>query len=177
MIDRFASVVMLGSVVVAESRLSKRPLKVVVYTPLVTVAALPEISPAIGLVNVCVPPHVLLVVVPNAEVNTPVEELYASGYVAESDEEEILLLKVVKSADERYPLAPVVACAIERTFPVNERGAVAEVMREVYAVFQSVVEAVSGMVYPAVSEKAPVPLVYVRPVAEEESAARARASV
>ena len=56
-------------------------------------------------------------------------------------------------------------------------GYVALEIRPVYAVFQSVVEAVSGMVYPAVSEKAPVPEVYVRPVAEEESAARARASV
>ena len=46
---------------------------------------------------------------------------------------------------------------MERTFPENERGAVALVMREVYAVFHSVVEAVSGMLYPAVSEKAPVP--------------------
>ena len=34
------------------------------------------------------------------------------------------------------------------------------------AVFQSVVEAVSGMAYPEVRLKAPVELLYVRPVAE-----------
>ena len=42
-------------------------------------------------------------------VKTPVVELYARGYVAESDVEEILLLKVVKSVAERYPLTAVVA--------------------------------------------------------------------
>mgnify|MGYP001575850491 FL=1 len=42
-------------------------------------------------------------------VKAPVEELYARGPAAESEVEEILLLKVVKSVAERYPLAPVVA--------------------------------------------------------------------
>jgi hypothetical protein len=37
------------------------------------------------------------------KVKAPVEELYASGKVAESEVEEILLLKVVKSAAERKP--------------------------------------------------------------------------
>jgi hypothetical protein len=50
-----------------------------------------------------------------------------------------------------------------------ESGRVALVMRLRYAVFQSVVEAVSGMLYPLVREKTPVPEVYVRPVAVEES--------
>ncbi len=40
---------------------------------------------------------------------TPVEELYPRGAEAESEVLEILLLKVVKSVEERYPLAPVVA--------------------------------------------------------------------
>ena len=38
-----------------------------------------------------------------------------------------------------------------------------------YAAPHSVVEAVSGIVYPAVREKTPVAEVYVRPVAVEES--------
>ncbi len=42
-------------------------------------------------------------------------------------------------------------------------------MRFAYALPHSVVEAVSGMVYPAVREKTPVAAVYVRPVAVEES--------
>ena len=88
-----------------------------------------------------------------------------------------LSLKVFQSVEERYPFVPVVACEIERTFEENERGAVAEVIREVYAVAHSVVEAVSGILCPAVRLKAPVPEVYVRPVALDESAARARASV
>ena len=52
-------------------------------------------------------------------------------------------------------------------------GYVALEILEVYAVSHSVVEAVRGMEYPAVSEKAPVPEVYVRPVADEEKSARA----
>ena len=43
------------------------------------------------------------VVVESALVNTPVTLLYASGYAAESDEELILLVKVVQSAEERAP--------------------------------------------------------------------------
>ena len=101
--ERFASVVRFGSVVVAERRLSKRLLKVVVYTPLVTVPALPEMLPVMVLLKVWVPPHVFEVVVPNAEVNTPVEELYARGYEAERDEDEILLLKTDQSVPERSP--------------------------------------------------------------------------
>ena len=58
-------------------------------------------------------------------------------------------------------------------FEEIESGAVALVMRFWYAVFQSVVDAVSGIVYPAVSEKTPVPLVYVSPVAVEERRPRA----
>jgi hypothetical protein len=53
--------------------------------------------------------YVLTVVVPNAVEKTPVELLYASGYTALRDVEEILLLKVLKSVEERYPLAPVEA--------------------------------------------------------------------
>ena len=41
------------------------------------------------------PLYVLLVVVLNAVVNTPVALLYDSGYPAERDEDEILLLKSV----------------------------------------------------------------------------------
>jgi hypothetical protein len=47
---------------------------------------------------------IFAVVVEKAVVKAPVVELYASGYEAESDEEEILLLKVAKSVFERKPL-------------------------------------------------------------------------
>ena len=50
-----------------------------------------------------------MVVVLKSVVNTPVPELYASGYEALSEVEEILLLKMLKSLDERYPSTPVVA--------------------------------------------------------------------
>jgi hypothetical protein len=51
--------------------------------------------------KVCGALKVLVVVVEKAVVKTPVALLYASGYVAESDDEEILLVKSVKSVDER----------------------------------------------------------------------------
>jgi len=86
----------------------------------------------IGLVNVCVLPHVFAVVVPNAR---------------------------------------------ERTFEAICRGYVALVILFVYAVPHSVVEAVSGMVYPEVREKTPVPLVYVIPAMEFEIALRASVSL
>ena len=54
--------------------------------------------------KVCVPDHVLFVVVEKAVVKTPVEALYERGYVADKDDEEILLLKVVQSAEMRSPL-------------------------------------------------------------------------
>jgi hypothetical protein len=38
---------------------------------------------------------------------TPVPELYEMTLAPESDVEEILLLKVLKSVELRYPLAPV----------------------------------------------------------------------
>ena len=47
--------------------------------------------------------YVLAVVVPNAVPKTPVEELYVSGYTAESDVLEILLLKTDQSAEVRRP--------------------------------------------------------------------------
>ena len=48
----------------------------------VTVEALPEIEPAIVFVNVCVPAHVLEVVVPKARENTPA--VSTTGYVADT---------------------------------------------------------------------------------------------
>jgi hypothetical protein len=51
----------------------------------------------------------LAVVVLNAVVKTPVEELYARGYTAESDVEEILFAKMLQSADERKPGTDAVA--------------------------------------------------------------------
>ena len=51
--------------------------------------------------NVLSAEKVLAVVVENAVVKMPVLELYASGYAALSEVEEILLLKVVKSVEER----------------------------------------------------------------------------
>ena len=49
---------------------------------------------------------------------TPVAELYASGYVAESEVEEILLLKFVQSVDARKPLVDPLACATWMVRPV-----------------------------------------------------------
>ena len=66
-------------------------------------------------------------------------------------------------------LVVVVPNARLSTFELICSGYVAEVMREVYALPHSVVEAVRGMVYPAVREKTPVALVYVSPIAVEES--------
>ncbi len=48
---------------------------------------------------------VLAVVVLKAVVKMPVEELYARGYTAESEVEEILLLKLAKSLEVRRPRA------------------------------------------------------------------------
>ena len=59
--------------------------------------------------------HVFAVVVPNARLNNPVEELYWIGYVPESEVDEILLLNVLKSVEERYPFDPVPDCEIEKT--------------------------------------------------------------
>jgi hypothetical protein len=83
------------------------------YTPLSVVVALttpliawsgpvsePMVSPPLKVLRAL---YVLAVVVENAVVKTPVALLYASGYVAESDDEEILLVKSVKSVEERYP--------------------------------------------------------------------------
>ena len=49
------------------------------------------------------PEKVLAVVVEKLVEKTPVELLYASGYVAESDDELILLLKFVQSVEARKP--------------------------------------------------------------------------
>jgi hypothetical protein len=54
-----------------------------------------------------------VVVVPNAVANTPVDELYESGYCAERLDDDILLLKEVKSAVERYPSWLRPDCVIE----------------------------------------------------------------
>ena len=59
-IKRFASVVRPGRVVVAESRVSKRLPKVVVYTPLVTVPAFPLTEPVMVLLKMLVPLNVLV---------------------------------------------------------------------------------------------------------------------
>ena len=40
-----------------------------------------------------------------------------------------LLLNIFQSVEERYPFAVLLACEMERTFPVNESGAEADVMR------------------------------------------------
>ena len=49
--------------------------------------------------------YVLTVVVPNAVEKTPVEELYASGYTAESEVELILFWKTLQSEEVRRPRA------------------------------------------------------------------------
>ena len=53
---------------------------------------------------------------------TPVPELYEIPVPPERDVEEILLLKVVKSVAERYPLAPVVAWLIARVPALKVSG-------------------------------------------------------
>jgi hypothetical protein len=70
---------------------------------------------------------VLTVVVPKAVEKTPVELLYASGYTAESEVEEILLLKVLKSVELRYPLAPVEAWVMV-TFPAAKTSGAEKVV-------------------------------------------------
>ncbi len=56
------------------------------------------------------------------KVNAPLEELYARGNVAEREEEEILLLKVVKSVEERKPLDAVPAWVMVRLLPAKTSG-------------------------------------------------------
>ncbi len=53
--------------------------------------------------NVFVPEKTLVVVVLNAVLNTPVDELNASGYVADKEVELILLLKRLQSVEVRSP--------------------------------------------------------------------------
>jgi hypothetical protein len=55
-------------------------------------------------------------------VNAPVDELYASGAVAERDVEEILLLKTVQSPLARYPLVAPLAASIESVPAENWSG-------------------------------------------------------
>ena len=54
---------------------------------------------------------------------TPVPLLYEMTLLPESDVEEILLLKVLKSVELRYPLAPVEDWVIARVLPENVSGA------------------------------------------------------
>ena len=91
-------------------------------TPLIA-WRLPLSAPMVKVpLKVLEPEYVLLVVVLKAVVNAPVAELYASGYEALTDEDLILLLKVVKSAEERYPFCAAVATWIARVEPLNESG-------------------------------------------------------
>jgi hypothetical protein len=64
----------------------------------ILVVALPEMTRSFAKVYVPAPPKV-----PGVVVITPVPELYAMTEAPESDEEEILLLKLVQSAVERQP--------------------------------------------------------------------------
>ena len=54
---------------------------------------------------------------------TPVEELYEMPDPPESEDEAILLLNVVQSAEARYPFVEPLACVIEIAFPERESGA------------------------------------------------------
>jgi hypothetical protein len=65
---------------------------------------------------------VLLVVVENDVEKTPVEGLYESGYEADKEDEEILLLKVVQSVEARKPLPVLLACASESVLLESENG-------------------------------------------------------
>ena len=89
--------------VVAEPRLAncekRLVLLAVVAKRLVEVALVSVVFP----LKMFVPENVLLVVVENEVEKTPVDELYARGYIALKLEEDILLLKAVQSIDARYP--------------------------------------------------------------------------
>ena len=54
---------------------------------------------------------ILAVVVPKPSEKIPEALLYARGYAAESDDDEILLLKLVQSVDARKPDCRPDACA------------------------------------------------------------------
>ena len=88
----------------------------------------PMVSPPLKVLSAL---YVLAVVVLKAVVKTPVALLYARGYVAESDVEEILLLKVDQSLEDRAPRAVAEAVGrlkvkvppllvIEKSVPVVE---------------------------------------------------------
>ena len=104
------------------------PLMVRGVARVVAVLALPLMLPAMVLVKVWVPAQVLLVVVPKPREKTPVPLLYASGNVAERLVEETLLLKVVQSVLDRYPLvAPVDWVMVKAPVPLlYDSGADAE---------------------------------------------------
>ena len=85
----------------SEQAVSPAPVKVPETYMVELVALVEEALVAKSEVKVFCALNELVVVVENAVVKAPVELLYASGYVAEREEEEILLLKVVKSAEER----------------------------------------------------------------------------
>jgi hypothetical protein len=88
-----------------------------------------------------------------------------------------LLLKVFQSVDERYPLVEEFDWEIEIVLFAIDRGEEAEVILFKYALFQSVVDAERGILYPAVNENTPVPEVYVNPEAEDDTADLALESV
>jgi hypothetical protein len=72
-----------------------------------------------GKVYVPEPPNV-----PGVVLIWPVEPLYEMTDVPESELEEILLLKVLKSVSERYPFAATPDCVIVMAFTVRMSGAV-----------------------------------------------------
>ena len=65
---------------------------------------------------------VLAVVVEKAVVKTPVDELYESGKIAESDVLEILLLNEVQSVLVRKPLVEPLDWESVRVLPESESG-------------------------------------------------------
>jgi len=73
-------------------------------------------------VKVWRPPQEFAVVVEKAVEKTPVEGLYESGYEADKEDEEILLLKVVQSVEARKPLPVLLACASESVLLESENG-------------------------------------------------------
>ena len=63
-----------------------------------------------------------MVVVENEVEKTPVEELYPRGNTALNDDDEILLLKLFQSVEERKPLAVLLDCASVRRDPERDSG-------------------------------------------------------
>jgi len=95
--------------------------KALVMFPIAKLLVVALVSVTLPL-NVLAPEYTLSVVVEKKVLKMPVEESYASGKVAESEDDEILLLNKLQSLLLRYPFVDPLACEIESVLPENESG-------------------------------------------------------